>query len=252
MKPVIGITPSPSHDEMPHGSFLRHCMAAAYVDAVLSAGGIPIVLPPQEDHTDALLDRVDGLLLSGGGDLEPSRYGATNVHETTYGISRERDQFEIDLVRKGIARDVPIFGICRGIQVLNVALGGSLVQDVASALVETAVIGHRQHEAGLRSDEIGHDVRLAEDSLLTEAYGDRRLGVNSFHHQAIDGLAPGLEAVGWSADGLIEAVTMPASSFCVAVQWHPELMFVHHPEQLALFAALVAAARKSAMAATAR
>ncbi len=248
MKPLIGITPSPSQDEMPHGSFLRHSMAAAYVDAVLAAGGIPVVLPPQDGHSHALLDRLDGVLLSGGGDIEPERYNATSVHATTYGINVERDRFEIELAQTAIERDLPLFGICRGIQVLNVALGGTLIQDVASEVTHPAAPCHRQHESGLASDQIGHPVTLAANTLVADAYPESTVGVNSFHHQAIGDLAPGLEPAAWSPDGLIEAVVLPAARCCLAVQWHPELMFVRHPVQLALFTTLVDAARRANLA----
>lgn len=131
MKPVIAITPSPSRGTLANGTFLRYSTASAYVAAVLAAGGFPVILPPQDDHAGPLLDAVHGLLLSGDGDVEPARYGAARVHATTYGVSPERDRFEIDLFQEAVARDLPVLGICRGIQVMNVALGGTLVQDIA-------------------------------------------------------------------------------------------------------------------------
>lgn len=131
MKPVIGITPSLTRDTLAHGTFDRYVLATNYVNAVLAAGGIPIILPPQDDHSLPLLDRLDGLLLSGGADVEPSVYGERTAHPTTYGVSPLRDRFEFALLREALDRDLPVLCICRGIQVLNVVLGGTLFQDVA-------------------------------------------------------------------------------------------------------------------------
>ena len=241
-KPRIGITPSPSRDELPHGAFLRFATAAAYVDAVLAAGGVPMILPPQDGHAAELLDAVDALLLSGGADIEPARYGATEVHPTTYGVSPERDQFELELVEAALARDLPLLGICRGIQVLNVALGGTLIQDVASQRHARVHLAHRQHEVGLAAHEIGHVVTLVPDTALPRLFASGEVGVNSFHHQAIDRLASPLVAAAHAPDGLIEAAALPERSFVVGVQWHPELMFARHPEHLRPFQGLVEAA----------
>ncbi len=238
MKPVIGITPSPSTDALAHGTFVRYAMAAPYVAAVLAAGGVPVVLPPQDDHAVPLLDAVDGLLLSGGGDVEPSRYGAAERHPAVYGVSPERDRFELGLIAEALRRDLPLLCICRGIQVLNVALGGTLVQDVASLPDLPVRIEHRQQESGLAPDDLGHDVAIDPDSPLRRLTASASLGVNSYHHQAIDRLAPDLAAVAHAPDGLIEAVVLPTRGFVLAVQWHPELMFERHPEQLQLFQAL--------------
>src|SRR4051794_36218025 len=146
MKPVIGITPSPKHQTSAAGDLERYAIAACYVNAVSAADGIPIVLPPQDDNIEAILELVDGLLFSGGADIDPTRYGDTHVHPKTYDIHPLRDRFEIDLIRGAIAKDIPVFCICRGIQVLNVACGGTLYQDVPDQF--DAVIPHRQQEAG--------------------------------------------------------------------------------------------------------
>jgi putative glutamine amidotransferase len=240
MKPVIGITPSSQLDTLPHGSFQRYVLSDPYVRAVERSGGIALILPPQHDAVAALLRIIDGLLLSGGPDVDPARYGDSAVHPATYGIDPERDQFEIDLFDGAVAMDVPVLGICRGIQVINVALGGTLIQDVATEHPGANEVGHRQHERGLEVWQVGHSVTAKIDAqpLLT----DLALGVNSFHHQAIRDLAPRLEPAAYSPDGLIEAVVMPDSPGVCAVQWHPELMFERDEAHLRPFVRLVQAA----------
>lgn len=249
MKPLIAITPSPTYDTLPHGTFLRYAMNSAYVDAVLAAGGIPVVLPFQDGHAAPLLGAVDGLLLSGGGDVEPARFGATEVHEKTYGVSPERDRFEIELFGEAMSRGLPLLGICRGVQVVNVALGGTLVQDIAAAQGEGPRLGHRQQESGLGPADIGHVVSVATEAPLVDLFDAGEMGVNSFHHQGIDRLAPGLIPVARAPDGIVEAVVFPEHPFLVAVQWHPELMYGQHPSHLRPFVGLVDAARTPVAAA---
>ena len=241
MQPVIGITPSPTRDTLSHGTFDRYVVSANYVNAVLAAGGIPIVLPPQDDHTSPLLDRIHGLLLSGGADIDPAAYGESEPHSATYGVHPLRDRFEFALLREALARELPILCICRGIQVLNVALGGTLYQDIADQYGRQ--INHRQEELGIDAAEPGHQVAITPGSVLEEIVGRSALGVNSFHHQAIKTVAPELEVAGRAEDGLVEAVALPGPSFVLGVQWHPELMCHRHPAHLALFERLVAAAR---------
>ena len=211
--------------------------AAPYVRAVEAAGGIPLVFPPQQD-VEALCDIVDGVLFSGGADIDPSRYGDETVHEATYGVDAERDSFELDLFRAATARDLPILGICRGIQVVNVALGGTLIQDLPSQHHGAAEFGHRQHERGLEDWAVGHEVE-APNADLFPIFENRRLGVNSFHHQAIRDLAPGLIPIAYSPDGVIEAVAAHGGQSLFGVQWHPELMFQRDPAHLRPFLVLV-------------
>jgi putative glutamine amidotransferase len=244
MKPVIGITPSAQLDTLAHGTFLRYCMSAPYVRAVEAAGGVPIILPPQHDSAGELMAIIDGLLLSGGPDINPVRYGDSYVHPATYGIDPNRDQFEIDLFDSALQRGIPTFGICRGIQVMNVALGGTLIQDVATEHPGAADVGHRQHERGLEDSAVGHALSPVEPTQLP-IFGNSDLGVNSFHHQAIRDLAPNLMPVAYSPDGLIEAVVMRGNSEVFGVQWHPELMFERDDAHLRPFAQLVEAATKS-------
>ena len=246
MKPVIGITPSPSLDAQPHGEFRRYVLNEAYASAIAAAGGLPVILPPHAETVSQLLDLVDGLLLSGGADLDPVLYGESPAHPATYGVDPVRDRFELDLVAAAVEDDVPVFGICRGIQVLNVALGGSLVQDIPSEVEST--IAHRQQEVGLPADSVGHDVELRDHPVFASLFDGRTLGVNSFHHQSINRVASSLVPVAHASDGVVEAVVRPDSRFVLGLQWHPELMFRRHPEQLRPFAALVAAAAATRLA----
>jgi putative glutamine amidotransferase len=186
-----------------------------YTDAVQLAGGVALVLPPDDGVVDApgdLLDSLDALLLAGGRDIDPLTYGATpdpSIGET----SAERDRFELALVSAALERDMPVLGVCRGMEVLNVALGGTLVQDIER-------VDLHRHTPGAFSD---HAVRLRPGSLAARAVGAERTLVKSHHHQALDELGEGLEVSGWSEpDGLAEAIELPERSFALGVLWHPE------------------------------
>ena len=241
MKPRIGITPSPAEDVFPHGTFHRNALSINYSDAVEAAGGIPLILPPQQSgNVSAILDALDGVLLSGGGDVRPALYGDETVHPKTYGLHDLRDGFEVALVHEAIARDMPVLCICRGIQVLNVALGGTLIQDVADQWGTD--IEHRQRERGIEASEPSHTVEAEPDSLLARVYGTTTIATNSFHHQALRDVSPELVAIGRAPDGIVESVERPGSHWVLGVQWHPEMMFRAHAEHLRPFAALVLAA----------
>jgi putative glutamine amidotransferase len=234
MKPVIGITPSIAPFEN-RGDIFR--MEVSYVEAIEAAGGVPILLPPSNAGLAELLPLVDGIVFSGGGDIRPDRYGDTAVHETTYGISDLRDDFEFRLLEAALAADIPTLAICRGIQVLNVGLGGSLYQDVS--MEEHDPEGHRQPwELGSWENPI-HEVSLAPDSIAAEIIGDTTVGTNSAHHQTLKEIAPGLRVTGRAADGTVEVVEGIGKRFVLGVQWHPEKMFGVHPEQARLFGRLV-------------
>lgn len=212
---------------------------AAYVRSVLAAGGVPVILSPilGPSYAARALDGVDGLLLTGGEDIHPALYGAA-PSPRAYPPSRERDLFELAAFAAARQRELPILGICRGIQLANVALGGTLFQDLPSERP-----GPIAHDPGSARDARTHAVRLLEGSLAAQALGSTELSVNSFHHQAVDRLAPGLVATGWSEDGVIEAAEGPADSpWLLTVQWHPEEMHadVKAPER-GLFRALVEA-----------
>lgn len=236
-KPVIGITPSPMEDRQAHGTFTRYAIATTYTEAVEAAGGIPIVIPPQEGNIAAILDLVDGVIISGGGDIDPMQYGQSDVHDKTYGIHVGRDSLELSIAKEAIERDIPVLCICRGIQILNVALGGTLIQDIPDQYPTD--IEHRQQEPGIPKEEPGHRVSVTPGSLLERTYGSSEIAVNSFHHQAIKDLAPMLVIDGVATDEVVEAVSHPGSTWILGVQWHPEMMFRAHPEHLKPFEALV-------------
>jgi putative glutamine amidotransferase len=219
---------------------------AAYLRSVLAAGGVPVILSPLlgPSYAPRALDGVDGLLLSGGEDLDPAWYGAEQS-PFCYPPSRERDLFELALFAAARQRELPILGICRGIQLVNVGLGGSLHQDLP-----TERPGPVDHNVAAPRSARTHEVRLAPGSRAAAALGADRVGVNSFHHQAVLALAPALVASGWTEDGLIEAAETPANApWLLAVQWHPEEMHAEHaaPER-GLFRALVEEAGRKAAA----
>lgn len=250
MRPVIGITPSPQHDAFSHGDFYRFAMSDTYVRAVQSAGGVPIVLPPQLGNAADLIDTIDGLLLSGGADVAPDRYGEQVLHPDTYGVDPLRDEFEIELIAEARRRDLPMFCICRGIQILNVAFGGTLIQHIQDNA--PSATPHQQHEAGIPKEEIAHSVTPIPDGLVAQLYGSDAFGVNSFHHQALKDVAEAFTVEAVSEDGLVEAISVPGHRFMLGVQWHPEMMFERHTEQLAPFRALIAAAEARRLAPSSR
>jgi putative glutamine amidotransferase len=216
---------------------------AAYLSSVLGAGGVPLLLSPLIGAALAAraLDSADGLLLTGGEDMDPAWYGAERS-PLCHPPSRERDLFELALFAAARQRGLPILGVCRGIQVVNVAMGGTLYQDLPSE--RPGPVDHNPPAA--RTDR-SHAVRLLAGSRAAGAMGRDRVTVNSFHHQAVRDLAPGLVASGWTEDGLIEAVeTAEGEPWLLAVQWHPEEM---HAEARApehgLFSALVERAGES-------
>ena len=200
-----------------------------YADAVQRAGGLPVVLPPTDDidAIAATIARCDGMVLLGGGDVAPSHYGQTE-RRRLYGVDEFIDSFEIAAVHAALARDIPILAICRGHQVLNVALGGSLVQHLATT---------DQHRDTM------HSVQLVQGTRTAIAMGTTEPLVHSFHHQAIDTLATGLVVVGTYHDDTIEAVEHTEASWIVGVQWHPEDTAMTDPAQQGLFNALVAQAK---------
>jgi putative glutamine amidotransferase len=224
MKPTIGITRCSKLDD--------------YIESVKRAGGEPVVLEPADDPRQSL-DRVDGVLLSGGPDVDPSLYGEA-PHPSTV-VDRERDKFEVPLSREAVARNVPLFAICRGVQVLNVAAGGTLVQDIPSA-IESEL----DHSIQQPKHAPAHAVQVTPDTRLASALGPSRqldtCSVNSRHHQAVARVAPSFVVSAVSPDGIIEAIERPESQFCVGVQWHPE-NFWRTGEFDGLFQAFVKAAK---------
>jgi putative glutamine amidotransferase len=236
-QPLVGLTTSASVDAYPERAYTN----AAYLRALQQAGGIPVLLPPQLSKTarDELWRRLDALVLTGGGDLDPLRFGEAR-HPTVYDVSPARDELEIALTHRALAEDVPLLAICRGIQVLNVALGGTLYQDIPSDL--GSPITHSQKE---RRDQPTHPVKVQEGSRLAAILGRLEVDVNSFHHQAIKDLGPRLMSVGMAPDGVIEAAEVVDHPFAVAVQWHPEDLVEHDAAARDLFRAVVEAAVRS-------
>jgi len=214
-----------------------------YLDVISSAGGDPVLLMPQTDL--APLASVDGILLAGGLDVHPNLYHQeidARVAETVE-IDGERDRLEILVVGAALARDLPVFGICRGHQTMNVALGGTLVQDLSLRGVEVLAHYHKRQRPEPPESAPVHRVRIAADSRLAAILGVREAAVNSFHHQVVDRPAPGLRVVATSEDGLIEALEAVDGRFLLSVQWHPERMARTDERQAALFAAFIEAAR---------
>ena len=237
MRPVVGITLGDGDRPGYHG------MREDYARSVELSGAIPVVLPSQRpEDAAALLDRLDGLLLSGGIDVDPALYGQPR-HPKLGRVDRRRDDFELALTREALARDLPILAICRGHQVLNVATGGSLVQDIPSELKGTVT-----HDAPGRRTRRSHAIDVEPASKLGEILGGGPLAVNSFHHQAIDALGKGLVVSARSPkDGLVEGVELPGRSFVVGVQWHPESFWNETRSFQGLFDAHTAACRAGSL-----
>lgn len=185
-----------------------------YTEAIERAGGVVLHVPPTEAAASAapeLVEHADGLLLQGGGDVEPTRYGQPNRSDHLYGISRAHDEVEIALVRAALARDIPVLGICRGMQVLNVALGGTLVQDIGERIAD-----RESHW------DTYHDVEIHPGSRLHDAMGPRPARCHSYHHQVVGDVATDFNVVANAPDGVIEAIEHRHARWVVGVQWHPE------------------------------
>ena len=207
-----------------------------YVQAISEAGGIAMVLPAHgfADDFEALLDRVDGVLFSGGPDLDPATYGRLPQPQLGPNVDRTADEYELRMLRAARRRDLPILGICRGMQALNVAAGGTLHQHVPD-------LTELEHRPGRPPHEAAHTVNVAPGSPLHTLTGHRRLHVNSIHHQAVDTLGDGLEVIARAPDGIVEALHDPSQRFCLGVQWHAELL-THRAEHAPVVEALVRAA----------
>jgi putative glutamine amidotransferase len=209
-----------------------------YVDAIRRAGGHPVLVLPGEDlSAEALLDRVDALVLVGGGDVEPARYGGSS-DDHTYGVERDRDGLEIDLLLVADAGEVPTLAICRGMQVMNVAFGGTLIPHLPDRP------GMLAHGTPSGEDRRTHLVKAAPDSLLAIATGADLLDCSTHHHQGVDALGENLVATGWAEDGLVEAIERDRG-WMLGVQWHPEDTAGSDDVQQRMFDALVARAARS-------
>jgi len=219
-----------------------------YIEAVEAAGAEAVPLyadsPPRPEE---ILDTLDALVLSGGDDIDPAEYGEATVGGADVTVDAARDALELPLTRLALQRDLPVLGICRGIQTLNVAMGGTLHQDVVLAGLPKDSHHQRRFTPPPPDDAAMHQVEIEPGSRLGEIAGARRLGVNTFHHQAVDRVAAGLVETARSVEpngpGVIEAVEIPGRRFVVAVQWHPERMWRREAASARLFAAFVRAAR---------
>ncbi len=234
---TVGTPVPPSSAPSPERAYVN----STYLRAVQEAGGVPVLLPPQLDEpaVDALMAAADGLLLTGGGDVDPARFGEA-PHPTCYDVAPRRDTVETRAVERALDRGIPVLAICRGIQVLNVALGGSLYQDIASE--PGSPIAHGQKAP---RDQPTHRVAVKPGSRLAETLGADEVEVNSMHHQSVRALGRGLVEVAWAPDGIVEGLEMPDSSrFVLGVQWHPEELIAHSEPARRLFSALVGAARR--------
>jgi putative glutamine amidotransferase len=253
--PLIGITTSevrvPDHvSPAPQADPPRREMALGmkYSMAIEAAGGVPVVIPPMHDeHIGPLLDRLSGVVLSGGPDMDPGTYGG-RYHPQLGPTEPDLDHFELCVVQRLLEREMPVLAICRGAQVLNVALGGNLYQHLPED--PGGGIDHRKRTPD--APDTAHDVEVAHGSLLAGALGrEGTTHVNSFHHQAAHAIGRGLRPVAWAADGVVEGVELPERDFVVGVQWHAESL-IEQPEQLALFEAFVRAADRHDAPAAAR
>lgn len=241
MKPLIGISCGTFHDRAWCPPSFGH--RQTYVDAILQAGGAPMLIPPVQDEVTlrALYERLDGVLFAGGGDIEPAHYGA-EPHAKLGLIDPMRDGAELPMARWAVADGKPILGICRGVQVLNVALGGTLYQDIPSEIASEL----RHNLSYEREDwtHMAHEIAIAADSRLARMLGVQRLTINSLHHQSVRDVAAGLRAVAWAPDGVVEALEGTGDSFVVGVQCHPEHLWSRaEPRWLRFFEGFVAVCR---------
>ncbi|MFJ8458748.1 gamma-glutamyl-gamma-aminobutyrate hydrolase family protein [Lysinibacillus xylanilyticus] len=235
MKPVIGITAFVEDD-------LSSRLNAAYSKSVIEAGGIPLIIPlGVEEDVAQILSLTDGLLLSGGYDVHPFLFGAEPTPKLGK-VHPERDSVELALIEAAFIRQMPIFGICRGMQILNVALGGTVYQDIDSEYHSSKLLKHKQQAArGVAT----HYVHVTPDSLLKMIIEEAQIAVNSFHHQAVNVVAEKMKVAAKSSDGIVEAVVHEDLPFCLGVQWHPEeLAIVEDEGSKKLFTAFVRASLK--------
>jgi putative glutamine amidotransferase len=243
-RPLIGITASEVHAQgrgelVLYGepAMTEMTLGLSYARAIQRAGGVPVVIPPMPvEAVGALLERLGGILLSGGPDIDPGAYGA-DPHPELGPTTRELDVVELSIAGDAVAADIPLLGISRGAQALNIARGGTLFQHLPEQFGRQ--LSHLPSRGGRPSV---HRVRIDPESRLWDSLGGvGELDVDSYHHQSASGLGRGVRAVAWAPDGVVEAIEVPESTFAVGVQWHAESM-LDEPSQLRLFGALVRAA----------
>lgn len=226
-KPLIGLTTYRNLNSYSHPQI---SIAEAYTRAVSSAGGLPVAVPLGlgEADLEGLLTRLEGIIFTGGGDVEPQRYGSS-PHPLVDAVDADRDRVELFLLEQTLRRRLPFLGICRGLQVLNVGLGGTLYEDI---LDQHAGAMQHQYSPDWPRDYLAHTVKICRGTLLSLIIGRDVVGVNSLHHQGIRRLADGLAPTAYAPDGLVEAVELHDYSFGLAVQWHPEWLTMHQPMQM--------------------
>lgn len=240
MRPLIGI---PCQGNL-RTVYRRFCVGQSYCHALEMAGGAPVLIPLLNDE-QALMDiyqRLDGLLLAGGGDIAPHHFRQVRMAKISY-VDPPRDRVEMLLVRRAVEDDLPVLAICRGIQVLNVALGGTLYQDIPSQIPHA--LRHNFHPDHPRN-HLGHKVEVKQGTRLADILGTVHVWVNSFHHQSLQQVPPVLQTVAVAPDGVIEAVEAPERRFVLGVQWHPEELVEDDPKMKHLFEAFVEEAGKNA------
>ncbi|MCU0542566.1 MAG: gamma-glutamyl-gamma-aminobutyrate hydrolase family protein [Oscillatoriaceae cyanobacterium Prado104] len=209
--PIVGIT---TYSRSQAGEY---SLNGAYTDAVQKAGGIPILLPPNQLDPASIFDIVDGLIFSGGGDINPEIYGGC-IEETVYAIDPERDNFELSLAKLALKSDIPILGICRGMQMLNVASGGELIIHVPE--VYGTAVNHRKENP---TSPIEHTIKIDPNSRLAKIMGTTSTTIVSWHHQSVKNIVPSWQISAWAPDSLVEAMEYENHPWMVAVQWHPEM-----------------------------
>jgi putative glutamine amidotransferase len=243
MKPLIGVTPDFNAGDRKEwgGREPTYFLRGRYIRAIEDLGGIPIVLPLVADlgARRRLVTHIDGLLLTGSGpDLAPELYGERQRYKFRV-MSQRRATFELEMAQLARAADLPLLGICGGMQALNVAFGGSLYQDIDSQRPHP--LRHRQTAPATR---LSHAVKIAPNSVLRRIVGTATMRVNSSHHQSVKDVAPSLQASALAPDGIIEAIESPAQRFLLGIQWHPEFLFDRHDRHRRLFEAFLEAARR--------
>ena len=224
------------------GETRSHILYSAYTTMIREAGGVPVVLTPgPEIEVDTVLDRIDGLLLSGGGDIAPGRYGGM-AHEAIYEVDPLRDEFELALARAARQRLLPTLAICRGMQIANVAFGGTLFEDIG--FHDAEALEHRRH--GAACSEPQHEVELDPESTTAAAFGKDMVEVNTIHHQSLRQVASEFRVTGRAPDGIIEAIEPTDASWPMwGVQWHPEYLGVGDEPSMSVFRTFVSAATRT-------
>jgi putative glutamine amidotransferase len=240
MKPKIGFTSLRTED----ARSVYKLFDDNYARAIVQAGGIPLVLPSFVEEVSTLLDSVDGLLIPGGLDIHSRRFG--EVLHPTVKLHEERDDFEMAVVQEAVKRDIPVLAICRGAQILNVALGGSLWQDLpgqAKEYMKAYGMPPQEHWHDPAS-EPAHSILIKKASTLFKIQGSESLQVNTHHHQALKAIASGIVVTATAPDGVVEAVELPGKRFVLGLQWHPECLFKEYPEHFKPFKTFVEAISK--------